>query len=306
MRERLAIAVPFHAGLEYLAEALASARAQTDPEWSLLVVDDSGRESGARALVEALDDARVRYVANPVNLGMVACWNRCLDLAGGEDGGGGAELVTLLHADDRLLPDYVACAKRLAAAHPRAAALFTASVTIDAAGRRRLSLQDDIKRLLVPRGGSEVVLAGEPGLRALMRGNFVVCPTLVWRRAVLAGRRFEPRWRQVQDLELLTRLLCAGETLVGSRTPAYAYRRHAANATARQTESLLRFEEEFQIFDEIATRARALGWRRAEGVSRRKTILRLHLAWRAVGALARLRPSAAGRYLGFLLGARAS
>ena len=297
MRERLAIAVPFHAGLEYLAEALASARAQTDPAWSLLVVDDSGRESGARALVEGLGDERVRYLANPVNLGMVACWNRCLDLAGGES----SELVTLLHADDRLLPDYVACVKRLAAAHPRAAALFTASVTIDAAGRRRFSLQDDIKRLLVPRGGPEVVLAGESGLRALMRGNFVVCPTLAWRRAVLAGRRFEPRWRQVQDLELLARLLCEGESLAGGRTPAYAYRRHAANATARQTESLLRFEEEFRIFDQIAELARARGWVGAERTSRRKLILRLHLGWRVVAELARLRAAAAGRYLRFLL-----
>lgn len=290
---RLALAVPYYSGLEYLREALASAQAQRDPDWTLVVVDDSPEKRGARELVEALRDARVRYEANVGTLGMVACWNRCLDLSGGE-------LVTLLHADDRLLPEYVGRTKELAAAHPEAVALFCAAVTIDAAGERRFSLQDDIKRLLVPRGGGDVVLRGEAGVRALMRGDFVVCPTLSWRHARLGERRFDPRWRQVQDLELLTRLLFDGETLAGSRTAHYAYRRHAANTTARQTESLLRFEEEFAVFDRIAARAESLGWKRAAGVSRRKTILRLHLGWRTLGELARLRPAAAGRTLRYL------
>lgn len=288
-----ALAIPYYSGLEYLDEALASVRAQEDPDWTLLVVDDSPDKRGAEKRVKALGDARIRYRANPGTLGMVACWNRCLDLAEGE-------LVTLLHADDRLLPGYVGSMKALAAAHPEAIALFCAADTIDAAGGRRFSLQDDIKHLFVPRGGTNVVLRGEAGLRALLRGNFVVCPTLCWRRARLGEQRFDARWRQVQDLEILARLLCAGETFAGSRAAFYAYRRHEANTTARHTESLLRFEEEFALFDGIAERAAALGWRGAARVSRRKTILRLHLSWRVVSELARLRLGLAGRTLRFL------
>ncbi|HEX6884398.1 MAG TPA: glycosyltransferase family 2 protein [Planctomycetota bacterium] len=294
MAERLALAIPYYSGRAYLAEALASVRAQADPDWSLVVVDDSPAKEEARALVEQLGDARVRYVANAGTLGMVAAWNRCLEEAQGE-------LVTLLHADDRLLPGYVGAMKALAAAHPRAVACFCPARTIDAAGRRRFSLQDDVKRLLVPRGGREVLLAGEPGLRALMRGDFIVCPSLCWRRAVLGARRFEPRWRQVQDLELLTRLLLEDETLVGTRTAHYAYRRHAANATAQQTESLLRFEEEYAIFDAIAARARARGWARAARTAESKLVLRLHLGWRVLCDLLRLRPRLAARTLRFLV-----
>ncbi|MSR61042.1 MAG: glycosyltransferase family 2 protein [Planctomycetes bacterium] len=295
MAERLAIAVPFYAGLEYLREALASARAQTDGEWTLTVVDDSPEKRGGRELVASFGDPRLRYLANDGNLGMVACWNRCLaevEL--------GAELLTLLHADDRLLPGYVAAMKGLAAAQPRAVALFCAARTIGADGRERFSLQDDIKRFLVPRAGIVVELRGEAGLRALMRGNFVVCPTLCFRRGVLGTRRFETRWHQVQDLELLTRLLFERETLCGLRAAHYAYRRHTANATAQQTESLLRFEEEFAVFDALAARAAALGWTRAARTSRQKTILRLHLGWRALAELARLRPGTAAKYARFL------
>lgn len=295
MPERLAIAVPFYSGLEYLREALESARAQSDGGWTLTVVDDSPEKRGVRELVESFGDARLAYLANDGNLGMVACWNRCLS-----EVEPAAELVTLLHADDRLLPGYVAAMQWLAAVQPRAAALFCAARTIGANGRERFSLQDDVKRFLVPRGGVAVELRGEAGVRALMRGNFVVCPTLCFRRSVLGARRFEPRWRQVQDLELLTRLLFEGETLAGLREAHYAYRRHDANATARQTESLLRFEEEFAVFDAIAARAETLGWSRAARTSRKKTILRLHLGWRTLSELARLRPGAARKYARFL------
>lgn len=289
----LGLAIPYHSGLDYLEQAMASVLAQSDPDWTLWVLDDSAHKVGARRLVEGLRDARVRYLENPGTLGMVACWNRCLDRAEGE-------LVTLLHADDQLLTGYVGTMKALAAAHPGAVALFCAAETIDAVGERRFSLQDDIKRWLVPRGRDAVVLRGEIGLHALARGNFVICPTLCWRRAVLGERRFDARWRQVQDLDLLARLLASGETLVGSRQAHYAYRRHAANATARQTRDLLRFEEEFAIFDEIAGRARQLGWHAAARTARRKTMLRLHLGWHTLGELVRLRPASAARAMRFV------
>jgi glycosyltransferase involved in cell wall biosynthesis len=293
MAERLALAIPFYAGRAYLAEALASVRAQDDPDWTLVVVDDSPGQDEARTLVAELGDARVRYLGNAGTLGMVPAWNRCLAESGGE-------LVTLLHADDRLQPDYVRTMKALAASHPRAVALFCRARTIDAAGRSRFSLQDDVKRLLEPRGGREFVLAGEGGLRALMRGDFIVCPSVCWRRARLAGRAFDARWRQVQDLELLTRLLLEDEVLVGTRGVHYAYRRHDANATAAQTASLVRFEEEFTIFDAIAARARQRGWARAARTAEGKLVLRLHLAWRVLCELARLRPTLAARTLRFL------
>ena len=291
---RLTFTIPFYAGPAYLADALESLRTQSDEQWNAVVFDDSAAKGEARALVESFRDARIAYRANPGTLGMVRCWNRCLAEAEGE-------LVTLLHADDRLLSGYAATVKALAAAHPEAVAYFTAAETIDEHGARCFSLQDDIKRLFVPRGGTEVVLRGEAGLRTLVRGDFIVCPSLCFRRAQLGERRFAERWRQVQDLEFLARLLTDGETLVGARAQHYAYRRHAANATAQHTASLLRFEEEFALYAEIAAQAERHGWPRAAASARAKTILRLHLAWRVLSEFARLRLALATRTLGFLL-----
>ena len=56
---------------------------------------------------------------------------------------------------------------------------------------------------------------------------------------------------------------------------------------------MLRFDEEVLVFDRIADRARDLGWARAQRVSRRKRIIKLHLLYRTLREFSRLRPSAA-------------
>ena len=68
-----------------------------------------------------------------------------------------------------------------------------------------------------------------------MHGDFIMCPTVCYRRSRLPAERFRAEWRQVLDLDFFTRILLAGGTMVGLPTSAYAYRRHAENATARQT-----------------------------------------------------------------------
>jgi GT2 family glycosyltransferase len=280
--ERITIAIPYHAGLAYLERAIASARAQSRLPEAILVSDDGERPEQGAQLVAGLADPRVRHVRAAPGAGMVANWNRCLELAE-------TELVTLLHADDELLPDYCARMADAAAVYPQAAALFCGAKIIDEAGQPHFSFPDWMKGWLTPRGEGSILLAEERGLRLLLHGNFVMCPTLCWRRAVLGERRFMPRWKQVQDLELLSRLLLEGETLVGIRRVAYAYRRHTASATARQSENLLRFREEIALYDALAELTRARGWLGAARAARGKRIIRLHLLFRMALDLVKLR-----------------
>lgn len=289
---RITFAIPFLRPLGYLREALLSVRAQRCAAWRCVVLDE-GAEPETAAAVAALGDARFEHRTNPARLGMVANWNQGLD-------GAATELVTLLHADDRLLPDYCDAVFALADAFPHAAGLATDAEIIDAAGRPAFSLADAVKRRLVP-AGEPWVLAGEPGLAAIARGDFVMCPTVAWRPAVLGARRFDPAWKQVQDLDFLARLLLDGDMIAGTRRRAYAYRRHAQSATSVQTEDLSRFEEEVAVLERIAAAARARGWNGAARIAERKTIVKLHLGVRAALDLAGGRWTAARRKLGWLL-----
>ena len=79
----------------------------------------------------------------------------------------------------------------------------------------------------------------------------------------------------------------------GCARKSFEYRRHHESATARQSESLLRFHEELALFAEIAERSGARGWNRAAKVARRSTIVKLHLAYRSFQDLALARLGAA-------------
>jgi len=260
-------------------------RAQTLPSWRL-VISDEGLESEQVAAL--LDDSRITHSVNPVPLGMAANWNRCLELAD-------TELVTLLHADDRLLPNYAELMVEAARRHPGVAAFFCDARIIDGRGRPAFSFPDWIKTVIRPRS---LDLEGESGVEALLRGNFIMCPTLCYRRPEL---RFSESWRMVQDLEFTLGLLLAGQRLLGLPQVAYEYRRHAANATVDYTASRLRFEEEFRLYDEVARHCSARGWRRAERTGRAKVMLRLHLFYAGLADLVRGRPRAAGRKLALAL-----
>lgn len=278
---RLTFCIPFYRDLEHLEVALRSVLAQTHTDWRCLVVDDAGPQPQAQALVASLHDPRIGYVRNAENLGLAGNWNRCLALAD-------TPLVTLLHADDALLPDYGREILALADRFPEACAYFCRARIIDAGGRPAFSLADRFKDLLMPSRDEIVPLQGQDGLRLLMRGNFVFCPSLCYRRERLPLPAFDPAWRMVLDLEWLTRTLLEGSQLFGSPAVAYAYRRHGESQTAILTRSQLRFHEEIALHRRVAALCLARGWTAAAASARSMMSVRLHLLYQVATRLLRL------------------
>jgi glycosyltransferase involved in cell wall biosynthesis len=289
---RLTVAIPFYKGHDYLRRAIESVLRQSSPDWHLLVCDD-GPEPGTAELIASFADRRIRYLKNDRNLGMAGNWNRCLDAAD-------TDLVNLLHNDDELLPNYVAEMLGAASQWPDAAAFFCRAKVIDADSRDTFSLIDRIKSFLEPRTSGPIVLHGRSAIKALMHGDFIMCPTVCYRKSRLPAQRFNPAWRQVLDLDFFTRILLADGTMIGIPVLAYAYRRHAENATAQQTESLLRFDEESRIHDEIVAIARERGWPEVARVAAAKWVIKLHLLFRIGQDLGRLRFGSASMKWAFL------
>jgi glycosyltransferase involved in cell wall biosynthesis len=278
--------IPFFRGLDHLDAAIRSVRAQTVGAWRALVIDDAGPEPESSARVAAFADPRIEHRRNPENLGLAGNWNLGLELAS-------TDLVTILHADDELEPGYAAAVLAGHARHPEAAAVYTQVTVIGTGGHPVFSFPDYAKRFVERRGEGDAVVAGEAGLDRLMHGQFIFCPSLCYRRSRVGAAPFDGRWRQVLDLDLLADLLLRDEQLVGVPERVYRYRRHGSSLTAQQTESLLRFEEELAIFDEIATRAQERGWSRAARTAEAKRIVRLNLLYRAAQDAVRGRWTAA-------------
>lgn len=292
--DRITIAIPFYKGHAYLRAAIESVRRQTSSAWNLVVCDD-GPETGTEALVASFGDPRMHYVRNERNLGMAGNWNRCLDVAE-------TDLVNLLHADDELLPNYVEVMLRSGREYPEAAAFFCKAKVIDAAGRETFSFVDYIKRFLQPRSRGPLVLHGRSAIAALMRGDFIMCPTVCYRGSRLPAERFRANWKMVLDLDFFTRILLGGGSIIGVPDVAYAYRRHSENATAAYTESLLRFDEESRLHDVIVDEAKKRNWPEVARTAAAKRMIKAHLAFRIAQDLARMRFSAAAGKTRFLCG----
>lgn len=289
----ITIAIPFYRQLEYLQRAVLSVQAQDCPDWQLIVSADGNLVPEAGKFVESLRDSRIRYVPSTERLGMVRNWNRCLDLAE-------TELVTLLHEDDLLESGYVSGMLRGAAAFPEGAAYFCRAQIIDSRDRPCFSFPDVYKRLLQPGGQTPYSLEGETGAESLMRGNYIFCPTLCYRQSRLQQMRFDPRWKMVQDFDLILRLLLQGETIVSLPDQLYRYRRHSENATEEYTQSLLRFEEEWQLHQEFMQAFEIRGWCKAARRAGKARVIKLNLLYCGLRNLLRFRGACAVRQLGLL------
>jgi glycosyltransferase involved in cell wall biosynthesis len=286
----LQISIPFYSGRDYLARAIESVLAQTSPEWRMTVLDDAGPEGDLTDWLHTrFPDPRIAYVRHASNLGMAGNWNAGLE-------SGDAEWVTLLHSDDELLPHYVATMQKAAREYPEASLFFCGARIIDAHGHPAFSFADSVKGFLIPSRTQIVRLFGEEGVAALMRGNFIMCPTVCYARSRVP--RFDSRWKMVLDLDFYFRVLRKGAEIVGLPETAYAYRRHSENATTKYTENLLRFEEEVALYREAGAQSAS---QTVQRVAQARWIIRLNLLYCVFRDLVRLRLGAAVSKIRFLL-----
>ena len=94
----VSICVPTYNGAEHLRSCLDSALAQTFEDFELLIVDDRSTDASRDIAHDyARGDSRVSVSVNQRHLGLVANWNRCVELANGT-------WVKLLFQDDLLEP----------------------------------------------------------------------------------------------------------------------------------------------------------------------------------------------------------
>lgn len=280
MNADISFAVPYYSAPEYLREALASLCNQTHLNWEAVVVDDASPEPIADLITE-LNDRRITYVRNETNLGLAANWNKALGLTT-------APLVCILHSDDLLEPNYASTMIELLTATPEATAGHCRVSIIGADGLPRWTLTDAVKRIIQPKAKGLVVSAGEDGLASMLRGSWIYCPTLCFRRSQLPSVPFDNSWRFMLDFDLIARIFLNGQQLIGTTSKLYRYRRHDAAQTRVLTNELTRFEEELSFYAQMYRAAKERRWLTAQRHAQRATVIRLHLLLQVVTRISHL------------------
>ena len=217
---RVSVVTPAHNSEEFLGAALRSVEGQSYDDWEVVVADDASSDRTA-AVAEAFGP-RVTVLRSERNLGPAGARNLALARAGGE-------LVTLLDADDYLLPEFL---EQQVNAYDQACAagVPVGLVTCNA-------------RILTPDGMSGVTYhdlhrwSGELTLERLLERNPVFVSSLFPRRLIDEVGPFDVEIRGSEDFDLWVRIMERGYRALVNPEPLAVYRRWPGALTASQATS---------------------------------------------------------------------
>lgn len=250
------IMMPYYGDPGLLRTSVESVLRQTDPDWRLVVIDDVYPDLAPGRWVASIDDPRVEYRRNAVNLGVNGNFQESIHTAR-------ADFVTVMGCDDIMLPNYVARMHETFAAFPTASYVQPGVVVIDAAGVPANPLPDRVKSYFRKRITRGQVLSGEALAASLLKGNWTYFPSICWRREVVQSHGFQAKLNVALDLALQLDIVLDGGTLVYDPVATFMYRRHTASVSSWSANDGSRFEEERDVLRAAAERTRAVGWNRA-------------------------------------------
>lgn len=265
----LDIMMPFYGRFDHLKLAVESVLRQTDPDWRLVVVDDVYPDLAPGQWVAGLDDDRVTYIRNEINLRPSRNYIKCVGLMQ-------TEFAVLMGCDDVMLPNYVARVKQLIDQYPESSIIQPGVVVIDGEGQRYTPLADQVKRLYRFKGHGPRAYSGEKLATSLLRGNWTYFPSLCWRVADLRRHGFRTDLDVVQDLAMLLEITKSGGTLVLDDETVFEYRRHSASVSAVTGPDGSKFAQERVLFAEAERDCRSMGWPRAARAARNHLTSRLN------------------------------
>ena len=232
-RFSVTVCIPSYNNVRFIAGAIESALCQTLADFELLIIDDCSTDGTLEAASSyAGRDGRIRLLANERNVGMVLNWNRCLEEARGD-------YVKFLFSDDLLCsPHALERMANVLDENPAVALVSSGRQIIDDESRVVEVLSSFPDRTLSR--GKEIINDCLAGM--LREHNPIGEPSAVMFRRHLAERGFDPRYRQLVDLEMWFHLLEQGE-YAHIAEPLCAFRRHEGQQTRANLETLRHIDD---------------------------------------------------------------
>ncbi len=217
---KISAVIPAYNSAKFIAAAVASIQAQTEPVADIVIVDD-GSTDETEEIVRALPGSIIYHKQQ--NQGPSAARNTGIERASGD-------WIAFLDADDQWVPNKIALQKQILAAHPQ--------LKLIAGDMAEIDIDDKItvKSVLAKHQLFNYFdrLAGCPipnALANLVEKNFIPTGTvLVDRATIISAGQFNPEIRFGEDLEIWAKIAavhaisCVPEVLM-------LRRQHGNNAT---------------------------------------------------------------------------
>jgi glycosyltransferase involved in cell wall biosynthesis len=121
----VSIIIPVYNAAPFLKEAIQSVLSQTYRNWQLILLDDFSSDSSFEICTAfAAIDSRITAIRNDRNLGMVANWNKGIELAT-------AELLVKLDADDFWHSEFLEKSIKIIESFPSVGLVFARWINVD-------------------------------------------------------------------------------------------------------------------------------------------------------------------------------
>ncbi|MDR3061732.1 MAG: glycosyltransferase [Dysgonamonadaceae bacterium] len=123
---KASILLPVYNAASFLAESIASILNQSFEDFELIILND-GSKDGSKEIIFAFTDARIRYVENETNLGLIKTLNKGIEICTGE-------YIIRMDADDICAPERIEKQIRFLEKHPDIGLCGTWAYVIDNKG----------------------------------------------------------------------------------------------------------------------------------------------------------------------------
>jgi glycosyltransferase involved in cell wall biosynthesis len=234
---KVSVCIPTYNSAKYLRQAIESVLSQNYGDCELVVCDNASTDRTTE-LCRGYESPGMRYVRFEEHSNQAGSFNRCLREARGE-------FITILHADDYLLPGFLEDRVTRLSGHPEIGLVFGAVDVVDECG-----LVVSLNRPWP----EDKAFAPKELLSSLLCGCIVSPPSLMVRRIVAekAGPfRTDLNWGH--DWEWALRLAEDAGVAYTSQVLA-AYRTHGGSGTAEILRSAANGDQELRILRDTLER----------------------------------------------------
>ena len=244
MSELISICIPTFNGEKYLKECFDSVLAQSYKNVEIIVVDDGSTDDTVSIIEEYIKrDQRIIFSKNLSNLGLVANWNKCLDLAKGE-------WIKFVFQDDIIEDDCLIVMHK--AAFGNSIAVCDRNFLFDDSISESIKTYYTKKLLTLKKlvGSSRVIVLNNKQVSEFASNNialnFIGEPTAVLfkKDVILDSGVFNEDFSQICDLEYWLRISTAKGLVYIPETLA-SFRVHANSTSANNVISTVRFKPRY-------------------------------------------------------------
>jgi glycosyltransferase involved in cell wall biosynthesis len=233
---KVSVCIPTYNYGNYISETIESILAQNFTDFELLIIDDCSNDQTAHIVESyAKQDPRITFLVNEVNLGMVENWNLCLAKAKGE-------YIKFVFGDDLLAsPDTLG----------RMSALLDGDASISLVCSSRSIINESSQHIKVESSFETNTMVGTDVINQCMANqlNFIGEPSVVMFRKSQARRGFNPKYKQIVDLEMWFYLLEQG-SFAYINEPLCSFRIHGQQQTAKNKETRTHIKDFYYLLDE--------------------------------------------------------